>query len=188
MHGPNAADALPVGWRRGVYLGLGANLGASPAHNILEALDVLDREPGLHVLRRSRLYRSPPWGPVPQPDYVNAVAEVATGLATASILRSLLDVERALGRRRDGPRFGPRTIDLDLLLDGDRVVDLPGVTVPHPRLAERAFVLVPLGELSPDAVVPGAGALRDLLAALGPESKRLHVVEGTGTPRSSPTA
>lgn len=174
---PRCGGPTPDDWRRGVYIGLGANLGPNPADTILAALAALDREPGLQVLRRSRLYRSPPWGPVSQPDYVNAVAEVSTTLPSTQVMQRLLAVERALGRLRDGPRFGPRTIDLDLLLDGTAVVDESDVSVPHPRLAERAFVLVPLAELAPDAVVPGAGPVRDLLLALGPEAATVRPVE-----------
>lgn len=172
--GPASGD-----WRRGVYLGLGANLGPDPSATLAAALAALDRAVGLRVLRRSRFYRSPPWGPVQQPDYVNAVAEVATTLSTAQLMERLLDAERALGRRRDGPRYGPRTIDLDLLVDGDAIVDVPGVSVPHPRIAGRAFVLVPLAELAGELVVPGVGVVRDLLAALGPEAAQVRPL-GTG--------
>lgn len=172
--GPSAATG---DWRRGVYIGLGANLGPDPGQTLLDALTALDREPGLRVLRRSRRYRTPPWGPVPQPDYVNAVAELAAALPTTAIVERLLAVERRLGRERDGPRFGPRTIDLDLLLDGAAVVDAPGATVPHPRIGERAFVLVPLVELDPEVVVPGAGSVRELLGALGPEAAQARPVE-----------
>jgi len=164
-------------WRRGVYLGLGANLGPTPRDTILAALTALGRESGIRVLRCSQFYRAPPWGPIPQPDYINAVAEVATTRPTARLLECLLDVERALGRRRDGPRYGPRTIDLDLLVDGEAVVDAPGVSVPHPRIAGRAFVLVPLAELAPEVLVPGVGIVRDLLAALGSEAAQVRPVE-----------
>lgn len=169
----SAGPAVPVGWRRGVYVGLGANLGPDPGATMLAAIEALDREPGLGVMRCSRLYRAPPWGPIPQPDYVNAVVELMCMLPTIEVVGRLLAVERDLGRRREGPRFGPRTIDLDLLLDGAAVVDAPGVSVPHPRIALRAFVLVPLAELDPEAVVPGIGCVRELLAALGPEAEHV---------------
>lgn len=168
---------LQAGWRRRVFLGLGANLGPDPAQSLRAALAALDREKGLRVIRCSRFFRTPPWGPIAQPDYINAVAEVATVLPGAELLGRLLGVERDMGRRREGPRFGPRVIDLDLLLDGDAVISAPGLTVPHPRLAERAFVLVPLAELDPDLAVPGFGPLRTLLEALGPESTRLQPAE-----------
>lgn len=168
---------LPPGWRRQVFLGLGANLGPEPAHSLRAALAALDREEGLQVIRCSRFFRTPPWGPVPQPDYINAVAEVATRWPTAQVMERLLRIEREMGRRREGPRFGPRLIDLDLLLDGATVVSEPDLKVPHPRLAERAFVLVPLSELDPDLEVPGIGPLRSLLEALGPEATRLQNAE-----------
>lgn len=170
---------LPAGWRRRVFVGLGANLGQDPTQSLRAALTALDREEGLRVIRCSRFFRTPPWGPITQPDYINAVAEVATVLPAVELLVRLLGVERDMGRRREGPRFGPRVIDLDLLLDGDAVISEPGLTVPHPRLAERAFVLVPLAELDPDLAVPGVGPLRTLLEALGPESTRLRPA-GTG--------
>jgi 2-amino-4-hydroxy-6-hydroxymethyldihydropteridine diphosphokinase len=154
--------AAERGWRGGVYLGLGANLGDPPAQ-LREALRRLDACPGIAVERVSRAYRSAPWGNPDQPPFLNAVAALRTTLAPEALLAQLLEVERALGRERGGARWGPRTIDLDLLLDGDRVVDLPGCQVPHPRLARRAFVLVPLLELAPAAVVPGIGAARALL-------------------------
>ena len=97
---------------------------------------------------------------------MNAAARLSTELSPHALLESLLAVERALGRTRDGPRFGPRTIDLDLLLYDGAVVDEPGLTVPHPRLAERRFVLEPLAELDPGLIVPGRGPLVELLAAL----------------------
>jgi len=171
------ASSLPAGWRRRVFLGLGANLGSDPAESLRSALVALDHEEGLQVIRYSRFFRTPPWGPVPQPDYINAVAEVATQLPTTQVMERLLRVECDMGRRREGPRFGPRIIDLDLLLDGDSVVSAPDLTVPHPRLAERAFVLVPLAELDPDLEVPGLGPLRTLLEALGPEATRLQLAD-----------
>jgi 2-amino-4-hydroxy-6-hydroxymethyldihydropteridine diphosphokinase len=156
--------------RRGVYIGLGANLG-DPGVQLRAALDLLDREPGVHVLRASHGYRTPPWGPVPQPPYLNAVAELACSLEAGALLERLLAVERALGRTRDGARWGPRTIDLDLLLDGVQVHDLPGCRVPHPRLHQRAFVLVPLAELAAAADVPGQGTVAQCLQRL-PQAER----------------
>ena len=162
--------ATEPGWRRGVYIGLGANLGDPPAQ-LREALRRLDAAPAVRLLRVSRPCRTPPWGVDAQPPFINAVAELETTLAPAALLETLLAVERAGGRERGGLRWGPRMIDLDLLLDGDAAVDLPGCTVPHPRLRERAFVLVPLAELAPDALVPGAGPVAALLAALDPAER-----------------
>lgn len=105
-----------------------------------------------------------------QPRFVNGVAVLETSLGPRELLDTMLDVERELGRVRDGTRWGPRAIDLDLLLYGSHVVDEPGVRVPHPRLRERRFVLEPLAELDPDIVVPGAGRVSDLLALLDSEA------------------
>lgn len=162
--------ATETGGRRGVYIGLGANLGDPPAQ-LREALRRLAATPGVSLRRISRAWRTPPWGVDAQPPFTNAVAELETTLGPAALLQCLLAVERAGGRERGGLRWGPRLIDLDLLLDGDAVVDLPGCQVPHPRLRERAFVLVPLAELAPDAIVPGAGTVSVLLAALDPAER-----------------
>ena len=108
-----------------------------------------------------------PWGYADQPPFLNAVAEVETELGARELLDILLEVERGLGRERGtGPRYGPRAIDLDLLLFGSEVIDEPGLTVPHPRLHERRFALEPLADLDPGLVVPGRGTVAELLAAL----------------------
>lgn len=153
---------------RGVYVGLGSNLD-EPATQLGTALNALARVPETTLVRVSSLYRTPPWGVVAQPDFVNAVAEIDTGLAPDQLMRELLALERSFGRERGGTRWGPRRLDLDLLLFGETVLDVPGCHVPHPHLHERAFVLVPLAELAFDAVVPGRGVVRDLLAALPPD-------------------
>ncbi|HEX6699784.1 MAG TPA: 2-amino-4-hydroxy-6-hydroxymethyldihydropteridine diphosphokinase, partial [Gaiellaceae bacterium] len=107
-----------------------------------------------------------PWGYADQPPFLNGAAAVETDLAPRELLETLLDVERALGRTRDGPRWGARTIDLDLLLYGDEAIDEPGLVVPHPRLHERIFALEPLAELDPALVIPGRGPVAALLAGL----------------------
>ena len=107
-----------------------------------------------------------PVGVVDQPRFLNGAAAVETELSARALLEALLSIERRLGRVRDGTRWGPRIVDLDLLLYGDEVVDEPGLRLPHPRLRERRFALEPLLELDPDLVVPGAGRVSDLLAAL----------------------
>jgi 2-amino-4-hydroxy-6-hydroxymethyldihydropteridine diphosphokinase len=141
------------------YVGLGANLGDREAA-IRAAADALGAR------RLSTIVETEPWGYADQPRFLNAAAEVETELAPRPFLDRLLEIERALGRTRDGRRWGPRTIDLDLLLFGDAILDEPGLTVPHPRLPERAFVLEPLAELDPSLIVPGKGTVSALLAEL----------------------
>ena len=153
-------------------IGLGANLddAVGTLHAAIAALDAL---PGTRVVATSRLYRTPAWGVTAQPDFINAVAVVDTELAPRDLLDALLAIERDFGRVRvEGERWGPRTLDLDLLLHGDAIVDAPGLRVPHPHLHERAFALLPLLEAWPDATIPGIGpAIRcvDAMAAEGIE-------------------
>ncbi len=142
-----------------VFVGLGANLGDREA-TILRAAELL----GPH--RLSSIRETEPWGYEDQPSFLNAAAEMEWGQTARALLDRLLEIERELGRTRDGPRYGPRTIDLDLLLFGDEVVDEPGLTVPHPRLHERLFVLEPLFELEPGLSVPRRGALAAMIAEL----------------------
>jgi 2-amino-4-hydroxy-6-hydroxymethyldihydropteridine diphosphokinase len=147
------------------FVGLGANLGDREGL-IARALELLDAEPQIHVVGVSSLRETAPWGLVEQPDFLNGAAEVETTLRARSVLDVLLAIEGTLGRTRGAERYGPRTIDLDLLLYGDEIRDEPGLAVPHPRLHERTFALEPLQELDPDLVVPGKGRVADLLAAL----------------------
>jgi 2-amino-4-hydroxy-6-hydroxymethyldihydropteridine diphosphokinase len=141
------------------YVGLGANLGDREA-TIRRAVELLGAQ------RVSKLRETEPWGYADQPRFVNGVAELETDEGPRALLDRLLEIERRLGRMRKGPRYGPRTIDLDLLLYGDLELDEPGLTVPHPRLHEREFVLEPLAELAPELVVPGRGPLKALLSRL----------------------
>ncbi len=150
------------------FIGLGGNLG-EPAATLRDALVALDGLPDTRLLRASRLYRTPAWGVTAQPDFVNAVAIIETTLTPTTLLDQLLRIEREAGRERraDGSdRWGPRTLDLDLLLYGDRVIDTPRLKVPHPHLHERVFVLVPLVEIAPETVIPGHGAASDALATM----------------------
>jgi 2-amino-4-hydroxy-6-hydroxymethyldihydropteridine diphosphokinase len=147
------------------YIGLGANLGDREA-TIRRALELLDRDPDVSVVAVSTLRETEPVGYADQPRFLNGAAALETVLGPRDLLSRLLSVERALGRTRKGPRWGPRTIDLDLLLHGAEVVDEPGLRVPHPRLAERRFALEPLAELDPGLVLPGARPLATLLASL----------------------
>lgn len=145
------------------YVGLGANLGDRRA--ALEgAVAELGRTPGVRVKRVSSFHETAPVGGPPQPDYLNGVVEVETDLDARALLDLLLAIERRFGRERR-ERWGPRTLDLDLLLYGDRVIEEPGLSVPHPRMAERAFVLAPLCELTPEGRHPVLGqAFSDMLA------------------------
>jgi 2-amino-4-hydroxy-6-hydroxymethyldihydropteridine diphosphokinase len=143
------------------FVALGANIDA-PATHVTQALAELDGLPRSRVVRRSSLYRTAPVGLLDQPDFVNAVAQIDTGLEPQPLLDALLALEARHGRQRSVPN-APRTLDLDLLLYGDREVRGQTLTVPHPRLHERAFVLVPLAEIAPDANVPGQGRVGDLL-------------------------
>lgn len=147
------------------YVGLGANLG-DPEATIRRAVELLDARPGIRVLDTSRLRWTEPWGYADQPPFLNGACALETTLPPEKLLDVLLDVERVLGRRRDGPRFGPREIDLDLLLYGARAVEGPRLTVPHPRLAERAFALEPLLDLDPDLQLPDGRRVSELLAGL----------------------
>jgi 2-amino-4-hydroxy-6-hydroxymethyldihydropteridine diphosphokinase len=148
------------------FVGLGANLGDAPAA-VLGAIEALGRLPGTTLVHASRLYRTAAWGVAEQPDFINAVAMIDTEFEPNALLDALLGIEREAGRDRSAAtRWGPRALDLDLLLYGDRVIAVTGLRVPHPHLHERAFVLVPLVEIAPDVRIPGAGAARDHLAAM----------------------
>ncbi|MDE1898254.1 MAG: 2-amino-4-hydroxy-6-hydroxymethyldihydropteridine diphosphokinase [Xanthomonadaceae bacterium] len=146
------------------WVGLGANCG-DPGAQIVHACVALARLPQTRLLARSRLWHTPPWGPVPQADFLNAAVALDTLLAPRALLEALLAIEREAGRdRAREQRWGPRRLDLDLLLYGQQRLEAPGLSVPHPRLAERAFVLLPLADIDPALVVPGAGVVAELLA------------------------
>jgi 2-amino-4-hydroxy-6-hydroxymethyldihydropteridine diphosphokinase len=147
------------------YVGLGANLGDREA-TLREAIARLGAREGVAVVAVSSFRETDPVGFADQPRFLNGALALETDLSPAELLEALLAVERSLGRTREGPRYGPRTIDLDLLLYGADVVDEPGLTVPHPRLHERAFALEPLAELDPGLAVPGRGPVQTLLANL----------------------
>jgi 2-amino-4-hydroxy-6-hydroxymethyldihydropteridine diphosphokinase len=141
------------------YVGLGANLGDREA-TIRQAAALIG------ATRLSPIVETEPWGFTDQPRFLNAAAEVETQLGPRAFLDLLLETERQLGRERTGPRYGPRTIDLDLLLYGDEPVDEPGLQVPHPRLHERLFVLEPLAALVPERKIPGNGTVQAALTGL----------------------
>ena len=145
------------------YIGLGANIGDA-AHAVEHAITRLAALDNVRLAARSSLYRTPAWGETDQPDFVNAVARLDTRLAAEQLLAALLRIERDAGRDRTrSRRWGPRELDLDLLLYGDARIDTPGLRVPHPHLHERAFVLVPLAEIAPAIEIPGRGRV-DVLA------------------------
>jgi 2-amino-4-hydroxy-6-hydroxymethyldihydropteridine diphosphokinase len=146
------------------YVGLGANLGPKEV-TLLRAVDLLAAEDGIDVLELSELRETAPVGVVDQPEFLNGALALETSLTPRELLDVLLRVEQELGRVR-GERWGPRTIDLDLLVYGDETVDEQGLRVPHPRLHERRFALEPLAELEPELEIPGLGAVSEALARL----------------------
>jgi 2-amino-4-hydroxy-6-hydroxymethyldihydropteridine diphosphokinase len=147
------------------WIGLGSNLD-DPRRQVLDAIDEVDGLAETRLVRRSALYMSQPMGPQDQPDFINAVAVVETSLEPLDLLAALQGIELKHARRRER-HWGPRTLDLDLLLYGDSVIDHPDLEVPHPGIAERSFVLLPLAEVSPGIGIPGIGTVEALLAALG---------------------
>jgi 2-amino-4-hydroxy-6-hydroxymethyldihydropteridine diphosphokinase len=154
------------------FVALGSNLEA-PLTQIRKAFAELGALPKTRLIARSSLYRSAPVGNVNQPDFINAVTKLETALTPRELLAALLEIERRHGRQRDFPN-APRTLDLDLLLYGDLIHHEHGLTIPHPRMHQRAFVLSPLHEIAPDCVIPGIGSVADLVAACaGQQLKRL---------------
>lgn len=145
------------------HVALGANLG-DPRRQVLAAMDALAACPGVQVQARSALYLTPPWGDTDQPPFVNAAVRLETRLEPLPLLDVLLDIERRAGRTREGRRWGPRVLDLDLLVYEDRVLDEARLQLPHPRIAERAFVLLPLADLDGALDIPGQGRVAQLLA------------------------
>ena len=150
------------------YIALGANMG-DPAAAVQAAFEALAGLDGIHLLKRSSLYRTAPVGLAGQPDFINAVALVATPLAPRLLLTALLETEAAFGRVRQ-TKNGPRTLDLDLLLYDDLVLDTPDLTLPHPRLHLRAFVLAPLAEIAPALAIPGRGPVAAWLPAVATQA------------------
>ena len=140
------------------YVGLGSNLDR-PAVQIDTAFSMLAEIPETRLVLRSSLYRSAPLGGIEQPDFANAAAGLLTQLDARALLAELQQIERRRGRQRDGSRWGPRVIDLDLLTFGGQVIDAPGIRVPHPGIAQRNFVLLPLREIAPDLEIPGLGRI-----------------------------
>ena len=153
------------------WIGLGGNFTESETL-IVSALKHLDGDEKISVLRQSEIYRSPPWGLSEQADFVNAVAEIETSLQAAELLNHLLDLERSLGRDRQGIRWGPRCIDLDLLTFGSQKLETANLKLPHPRMHQRAFVLKPILGLEPGFEIPGIGKAQWALEQLDPGEAR----------------
>jgi 2-amino-4-hydroxy-6-hydroxymethyldihydropteridine diphosphokinase len=148
------------------YVALGSNLG-DPRQQVLDAVAALAGLPETRLLRRSALYRTPPWGVLQQPSFINAAVEIDTGLSPSALLQALLAIEQRAGRVR-AERNGPRILDLDVLhVDGVQL-DSPELTLPHPRMADRAFVLLPLNDVAPGLTLPGLGTVAELLVRIDP--------------------
>lgn len=146
------------------FVGIGSNLGDRET-NLRRAIELLSAEDGIEVVAVSEIRETEPVGPVEQGPFLNGAVQLETSLSARELLERLLSVENRLGRVR-AERWGPRTIDLDLLIYGDEKIDEPGLTVPHPRLHERRFVLEPLADLDPGLEIPGQGSASALLAEL----------------------
>ena len=161
------------------WLGLGSNL-QQPVAQLEDAFRRLSLVDGIDILRTSGFYRTPPWGDEAQDDFINAVAQIETRLDAFSLLRELQSIENGMGRKRGKRRWGPRLIDIDLLLFEDQQFQTDELEVPHPRIHERAFVLVPLCELDDTLVIAGHGVAGELLTKLDC-SGIFRVSEGTGS-------
>ena len=149
-------------------IGLGSNVG-DLVFNLQSALGRLGQEPELKLTCCSHMYNSPPWGRADQPEFVNAVAGLETSLEADNLLELLISIETEMGRQRSTGTWGPRIIDLDLLLYGELVHTSEALNVPHPLMHKRAFVLVPLLEIDPDCIIPGKGRADSCLQRLGPD-------------------
>jgi len=147
-----------------VWIGIGSNLGHATDH-VEQAIVALADEPGLDLVARSSLYQTAPMGHVDQPDFVNAVVRASCAIGCYLLLDVLQKIERRFGRTRNGLRFGPRSLDLDLLMYSDQIVFSPQLELPHPRMHERLFVLEPLAEIESDLIIPGRGQLSILRQA-----------------------
>jgi 2-amino-4-hydroxy-6-hydroxymethyldihydropteridine diphosphokinase len=180
------SSASPV-WQP-AYIGIGSNL-SDPRAQVLTALERIAAIEGLRLVSRSKLYGSPPLGPTDQPDYVNAVAGVLTLLAPGALLAELHGVERAAGRPEKRERWGPRVLDLDLLVYGRERSSEAGLTLPHPGIVERSFVLYPLADVAPDLDVPGMGRVADLKRRVSARAIRvLDALEAEQPPGDSVTS
>ena len=157
------------------FIGLGSNLD-NPVEQVCQAIEDLSRWPDIELVNTSSLYLSPPMGPQDQPDYINAVAEIATSLSAHALLAQLLVIEQQHGRIRTGERWTARALDLDLLIYGQKIINEVELVIPHPGLYERAFVLYPLHEIAPDLAVPGYGQVSQLMDHCDPTS--IQILDG----------
>lgn len=169
----------PVRWCP-AYVGIGSNL-ESPQEQVVAAIRELGALPETVVTRSSSLFRSAPFGPVEQGDFVNAVAAMMTQLTAHQLLSKMRTIEDNHGRNRDGERWGPRTLDLDLLVFSDAQIDDDVLTLPHPGISERNFVLLPLCELAPHLIVPGIGSVASLTDAVRNSGGRIERISDTST-------
>ena len=163
-------------WRP-VYVGLGSNLDA-PATQIERAIAAIRRLPEVRVIAESPRYRSPPMGPKDQPDYINAALSLLTTRSARELLSELQAIELAQGRSRSGQRWGPRTIDLDLLIYSNEQIDSAELALPHPGIAERNFVLLPLRDVAPHLQIPGLGSVDRLAERLESQGASAERIEG----------
>ena len=155
------------------YVALGSNLGDS-RQQLMDAMEALAALPRTAVTARSRIYRTPPWGVRDQPHFLNAVVALETTLEPHDLLEALLRIERTAGRQRNGERWGPRTLDLDLLHVVGRIVDDERLSLPHPHIADRAFVLLPLHDVAPELEIPAQGRVAELLRAVDTQGCELE--------------
>ena len=155
------------------YIGIGSNLD-SPAQHVERAFKSLSAMAGCYLAARSDLYRSAPLGPADQPDFINAVAAILTTLDSYSLLEKLQEIEDADGRIRRAERWGPRTLDLDLLMYGELIMDESRLTLPHPGITARNFVLLPFAEIAPDVVIPGLESVAVLASRVDPSQPMIE--------------
>jgi len=148
-----------------VYIGLGSNL-CDPVSQVMTVISEIALLKDTQMTAQSSLYRSPPWGGLEQPDYINAVVQVCTTLSPLALLEDLLQIENNHKRVRD-KKWGPRTLDCDILLFGKKQIKLPNLEIPHPRLCERAFVVIPLSQIAPDLILPDGTTLKACVNSLG---------------------
>jgi 2-amino-4-hydroxy-6-hydroxymethyldihydropteridine diphosphokinase len=162
------------------YVGIGSNLD-SPQEQVLAAFRELSAVPDSFVTQSSSLFASAPFGPVEQGDFVNAAAAMMTRLSAHEMLNQLRTIEDSHGRKRDGERWGPRTLDLDLLVFSDKEISDDVLTLPHPGIRERNFVLLPLCELAPHLIVPGLGSVAALTDAIRASGGRIEMISDAST-------